>query len=204
MSEEMSDELRAAVARGWRVLVKPSTFGERLDHGVTDPLVIVLHRGRHGWKAAGYGDVKLPHQIYLADLTPLCEFSHEIVVVGLRSGVWRTVWARSDRDVSHAALCAQSRPDAEPMFGTMIEADFEKGTATFEMRGDYAAAAGLYEIRPHQPIAAAQQEAASRLDREMIALALECVAGDNTVTFSGTELREQAALIRSSTAAGES
>ncbi|MFD0738290.1 hypothetical protein ACFQZQ_03165 [Lysobacter koreensis] len=46
-------------------------------------------------------------------------------------------------------------PEVEPMFGAMIEADFEKGTITFEMRGDYTAAAGLYEIRPHNAIAVA-------------------------------------------------
>ena len=34
------------------------------------------------------------------------------------------------------------------------------------------------------------------IDREMIALALEYVAGDNAVTFSTAELREQASLIR--------
>lgn len=41
------------------------------------------------------------------------------------------------------------REAREPMFGAMLEADFEKNTVTFEMRGDYYAAAGLYEIRPH-------------------------------------------------------
>ena len=41
------------------------------------------------------------------------------------------------------------REAREPMFGAMLEADFEKNTVTFEMCGEYYAAAGLYEIRPH-------------------------------------------------------
>lgn len=42
-------------------------------------------------------------------------------------------------------------PVAEPMYGAMIEADFERNAVTFEMRGEYVCAAGLYEIRPHVP-----------------------------------------------------
>lgn len=38
-----------------------------------------------------------------------------------------------------------------PMFGRMIEADFEQSTATFEMEPGYYAAAGRFEIRRPQP-----------------------------------------------------
>jgi len=45
----------------------------------------------------------------------------------------------------------------EPMFGAMLEADFEKNTVTFEMCGDYRCASGLYEIRPHDAALAREQ-----------------------------------------------
>lgn len=98
----------AAEAQGggevvWRVPVLQSPFGERLDHGVRDELVLVMHRGAHGWKAAGQGHALLAHQLYVKNVEPLCAASHEVAVVGLYGGGWRTVWARSDDDVTHPA-----------------------------------------------------------------------------------------------------
>lgn len=87
----------------WRVPVLQSPFGEWLDHGVRDGLVLVMHRGTHGWKAAGQGRALLAHQIYVKNVEPLCATSREVAVVGLSGGGWRTVWARSDDDVTHPA-----------------------------------------------------------------------------------------------------
>jgi hypothetical protein len=87
----------------WRVPVVQSPFGEWLDHGVRDGLVLVMHRGTHGWKAAGQGHALLAHQLYVKNVEPLCATSHEVAVVGLSGGGWRTVWARSDDDVTHPA-----------------------------------------------------------------------------------------------------
>ncbi len=100
--------MSAPVAQGgrevaWRVPVLQSPFGERLDHGVRDGLVLVMHRGAHGWKAAGQGHALLAHQLYVKNVEPLCAASHEVAVVGLSGGGWRTVWARSDDDVTHPA-----------------------------------------------------------------------------------------------------
>lgn len=85
----------------WRVPVLQSPFGEWLDHGVRDELVLVMHRDTHGWKAAGQGHARLAHQLYVENVEPLCATSHEVAVVGLSGGGWRTVWARSDDDVMH-------------------------------------------------------------------------------------------------------
>src|SRR5690606_18392482 len=117
LSQQPEAQAAEAQAQGggevvaWRVPVLQSPFGERLDHGVRDELVLVLHRGTHGWQAAGQGHARLARQIYVKDVEPLCAASYEVAVVGLSGGGWRTVWARSDDDVTHPA--PQSTPPAE-------------------------------------------------------------------------------------------
>lgn len=119
MTAETSSARGEVVA--WRVPVLQSPFGERLDHGVRDELVLVMHRGTHGWKAAGQGHARLARQIYVKNVEPLCATSYEVAVVGLSGGGWRTVWARSDDDVTHPAPPSAPVGAAEDMVLDAIE-----------------------------------------------------------------------------------
>lgn len=85
----------------WCAPIGPTAFGLRLLHSLADSLVILMHRGTHGWEAVGDGRVVLAHQVYFKDVSRLCESSHEVAVVGLAGGGWQTVWARSAEDVTY-------------------------------------------------------------------------------------------------------
>ena len=88
----------------WRVrMIESFCFGKSLDVGIGGEPVIVLHRGPSGWKTPdGMSHLRLSHQIYVRDLADATKHpTHEIAVVGMKTGKWVTVWARTDADVSY-------------------------------------------------------------------------------------------------------
>lgn len=101
----------------WCVPIERSSSGPRLAHGIADPLVLVMHRDVHGWRASGTGAARLPHQTYFEDISTLCATAREIVVVGLAGGGWQTLWARSDDEVTYpvpAVPCLPGTAGAGP------------------------------------------------------------------------------------------
>jgi hypothetical protein len=91
-----------------------STFGTFPDFPVGWRLAIVLYRGLHGWRAPdGAGAFALlPHQIYWKELSALTEAYgvREIVAVELHTGQWRTLWAASKGQISHAPKRREGTP----------------------------------------------------------------------------------------------
>ena len=87
-------------------LVDHQPFGTHIQHGIEDSLVMVVSRGDNGW-AAGPGPLSftlLPGQVYAENLIHLFGTSNivkEVVVVGLHTGIWRTVWAIDDRNITY-------------------------------------------------------------------------------------------------------
>lgn len=92
---------------GWRVpFLAENDFGTRLHHGLTG-LVIVMHRGNHGWKVPdGKQFACLPGQAHAEDLISLVQSGStvEIVAVDLFNGAWRTLWAKSERAVTYPVV----------------------------------------------------------------------------------------------------
>lgn len=102
-SDPEESRAKAALEDGWTVPIgEPHTFGQCVEHGISDQLVLVLHRGTSGWKTPeNMPHCSLSHQIYAKNLEPLFSDSDEIVVVGLNTGTWQTVWAKDARNISH-------------------------------------------------------------------------------------------------------
>lgn len=86
-------------------LVDSPVFGVRLSNPVRDSLVIVLRRGQSGWHTPpNLQHSRLPGQIYKADIDEaVADTIREIVVVGLNTGTWVTVWASSPSEITHPA-----------------------------------------------------------------------------------------------------
>lgn len=88
----------------WRVpLSDTGTFGQWVQHGLKDGLVQVMLRDNGGWLP--HSRPCLPGQVYRKKVQEAVDNAdntvHEVVVVGMETGTWVTVWAVKDNDVTH-------------------------------------------------------------------------------------------------------
>lgn len=80
-----------------------TSFGKQFALNMTDRLVIVLQRGAGGWQTPHERPhVSMAHQIYWHQIEPITHECEEIVAVGLNTGTWRTLWASSPSQITHA------------------------------------------------------------------------------------------------------
>ena len=106
MKKSQDDAASAASlsSAGFRVPVTDSHFGRHCNTGL-DGSLLILYRGSHGWRAGEdrLSFLMLPGQIYVELLEPLIRqwTTQEIVAVEIRSGKWKTVWARKTSDVNY-------------------------------------------------------------------------------------------------------
>ena len=107
MYEIMSSDLPNSQ---WLVPTLDTTFGKMLKLPHKDDLVIVLYRGNHGWSTSEHHpQVLLRHQVYAENLVPLItDRTIEIVVVGLNTGRWVTVWAQREAEILYPLAKADS------------------------------------------------------------------------------------------------
>jgi hypothetical protein len=92
-----------ATCSAWRTTLRDTPFGTMVETGIMEGPVIVLYRATHGWKTGdGWNaHAHLPHQIYAEKLQPIIELRpREIVVVGLWTGKWVTIWAANPKEIS--------------------------------------------------------------------------------------------------------
>jgi hypothetical protein len=94
-----------ATCSAWRTTLRDTAFGIMVDTGIREGPVIVLYRATHGWKTGeGWNaHVHLPHQVYAEKLQPIIDLRpREIVVVGLWTGKWVTIWSATPKEISFA------------------------------------------------------------------------------------------------------
>lgn len=96
----------------WRVPVQDTQFGQSLKTGLKGRTFLVFRSRPSGWRAIEGAHILLAHQVYANNLLPTVALgATEICAIDCDAGIWVTLYAATDADLSYSAPTPQE-PDA--------------------------------------------------------------------------------------------